>query len=84
MRDSEVTIAFIVDQRQDLTGEISVVCRVKRLQLIEMAYFHRHHRLLEGLDRIAYKVGPFAFGTLLALNEPYLPKALNSWTGYLI
>ena len=84
MRDSEVTISFIVDQRQNLEGEISIISMVKRLRLIEMAYFHRHHRLLAGLDWIAYEFGPFAFGIPLVLKEPCLPRALNPWRGYLI
>jgi len=39
VRDPEVTVTFIVDQWQDLRGEISVICRVKRLLLIEMRTF---------------------------------------------
>ena len=82
-RDSEVTVTFIVDQRHNLRGEISTICIVNLLHLIEMAYFHRHHWLLAGLDWIVYKFGPFAFGIPLTLKEPCLPRAVNSWTGCL-
>ena len=61
-----------------------ILCVAKCLHLIEMAYLHRHHRLLAGLNWIAYKFGPFAFGIPLTLKEPCLPRALNSWRGYLI
>jgi len=54
-------ILYIVDQLQDMDGEISTIRLVKFLYLIDLDYFIHHVKTLTGIDWIYYHYGPYFY-----------------------
>lgn len=54
-------LLYIVDQLQDMEGQISTIRLVKLLYLIDLEYFKRHKETLTAIDWFFYSYGPYFF-----------------------
>ncbi|MCG3140375.1 MAG: hypothetical protein HDKAJFGB_01427 [Anaerolineae bacterium] len=54
-------LLYIVDQLQDMEGQISTIRLVKLLYLIDLENYKRHKETLTGIDWFFYSFGPYFF-----------------------
>lgn len=54
-------LLYIVDQLQDMEGQISTIRLVKLLYLIDLEYYKRHKETLTGIEWVFYSFGPYFF-----------------------
>jgi hypothetical protein len=54
-------LLYIVDQLQDMDGQVSTIRLVKLLYLIDLDYFIRHKNTLTEINWVYYRYGPYFF-----------------------